>query len=337
VQPRGWLLLAAVALPWFVLVQWRYPQFFRFFILEQNLGRYLTPAIHPQPVYYYLPVLLGLALPWSWLWPWALASRRAPRNPDQAFLLIWAGAILVFFSLSRGKLPPYILPALLPLALLLGYRLQGRSGPAGPAMSHPGLVLSLAVWGLVGWGLAALAVWPPAALLQALTRANLPSSWLLLGALLLALTPSLALIWRRPGVLLLGALLLSAMAPAAMDRLSRQRSPRDLALALKSHWQPGAALVGVGLYSQGLSFYSGQVFHLLYCGTELDFGSRLAPAKDLCLADGAALRALAAGRPRVFLLVKDHDLPFLEQELPGKLETLGHHKDCFLLSYKGKY
>ena len=33
---------------------------------------------------------------------------------------------------------------------------------------------------------------------------------------------------------------------------------------------PGDALVGVYLYSQGLSFYSGQIFHLMDSRTELD-------------------------------------------------------------------
>ena len=71
IQPWSWLLLAVLVLPWFAYVQWRFPEFFRFFILEQHFGRFLTPAIHPEPFYYYGPVLLGLLLPWTWLLPWA--------------------------------------------------------------------------------------------------------------------------------------------------------------------------------------------------------------------------------------------------------------------------
>ena len=48
-QPWSWLLLAVLVLPWFAYLQWRLPEYFRFFILEQNFGRFLTPAIHPQP------------------------------------------------------------------------------------------------------------------------------------------------------------------------------------------------------------------------------------------------------------------------------------------------
>ena len=119
--------------------------------------------------------------------------------------------------------------------------------------------------------------WPPAALARALARANLPLPYLLAVSLVWALTPLAALIWRHLGALVLGALLLSALVPRGIDQVSPGRSFKDMGLALKSSWQPGAALVGVQLYSQGLSFYSGQVFHLMGCRTELDFGQLLAP------------------------------------------------------------
>ncbi len=148
VQPWSWLLLAGLALPWFVGVQWRYPVFFHYFILEQHFGRFLTPAFHPEPVYYYGPVLLGLLLPWSFLLPWAWRRRR--RDPDQVFLLIWAGVVVVFFSLSRGKLAPYILPALLPLALLLGRGLADLAGGGPGRAEDPGFRASLWGWAAAG-------------------------------------------------------------------------------------------------------------------------------------------------------------------------------------------
>src|SRR5262249_61352266 len=45
---------------------------------------------------------------------------RARRGPATAFLLLWAGWCVLFFSISSSKLPPYILPALPALALLVG-------------------------------------------------------------------------------------------------------------------------------------------------------------------------------------------------------------------------
>jgi 4-amino-4-deoxy-L-arabinose transferase-like glycosyltransferase len=288
-------------LPWFVYVQWRYPEFFRFFILEQHFGRFLTPAIHPEPLYYYVPVLLGLLLPWTWLLPWTLAAGGRWRDPDFRFLVIWAAVIVVFFSLSRGKLAPYILPALLPLALLVGHGLTRLTGVGRLSFNSRLLKASLVAWAVTGVALVGLNLWPPAPLVKALARANLSFPYLLTLSLVWALTPLAALIWRHLGALLLGALLLAALVPRGIDQVSLGRSFKDMGSALKSRWQPGAALVGVQLYSQGLSFYSGHIFHLLGGRTELDFGELLSPEKGLGLADihgGASGDLLFSEGPR---------------------------------------
>jgi hypothetical protein len=335
-QPRSWLLLAAITLPWFIYVQWRFPEFFGFFILEQHFGRFLTPAIHPEPLYYYVPVLLGLLLPWTWLLPWTLAAGGRWRDPDFRFLVIWAAVIVVFFSLSRGKLVPYILPALLPLALLVGHGLTRLTGVGRLSFNSRLLKGSLVTWAVTGLALVGLTLWPPAPLVKALARANLSLPYLMALAVVWTLTPLAALTWRHLGALLLGALLLAALVPRGIDQIAPGRSFKDMGVVLKSRWQPGAALVGVQLYSQGLSFYSGHIFHLLGCRTELDFGTQLRPEAGLCLADKAALPAFAAAHPVTFFFLKVHDLPWLAEGLPGKFRPVAAHKDCILTAYEGK-
>jgi 4-amino-4-deoxy-L-arabinose transferase-like glycosyltransferase len=336
IQIRGWALLAFITLPWFVYVQWVYPEFFRFFVIEQHFGRFLTPAIHPEPLYYYVPVLLGLLLPWTWLLPWTLAGGGWRLDPDRRFLAIWGAVILVFFSLSRGKLTPYILPALLPLALLVGHGLARLAGAGRLSFNSRFLKTSLLIWASTGVVLVALAVWPPAALVRALARANFSFTYLLALSLVWTLTPLAGLIWRHLGALLLGALLLAALVPRGIDQVSPGRSFKDMGLALKSRWQPGAALVGVQLYSQGLSFYSGQIFHLMGCRTELDFGVLLRPEQSLCLAGKESLPAFTAAHPVTFFFLKVHDLPWLAEGLPGKFHRVAAHKDCILTAYEGK-
>jgi 4-amino-4-deoxy-L-arabinose transferase-like glycosyltransferase len=336
VQVRGWLLLAVVALPWFVWVTLQYPDFFKFFVLEQHLGRYLTAAVHPQPLYYYLPLLLGFLLPWTFLMPWALWPAGQGRDPDRLFLIIWAATVLVFFSLSQGKLPTYILPALLPLALLLGARLFAYPQAQAELWAHPGLKASLLAWGLAAWGLVLLYLWPPGFLARHLSREQifLPILPLVLAGL--AFTPSLALTFRRVGLLFVGALMLSTLTPVGLEKLSLRRSPAELGRIVQARWQPDAALVGVQLYSQGLSFYSGHVFHLLAFRTELDFGRSLNPGNGLFFSTAADLRAFVQSRPLVFFFLKAQDLSGLQAQLPGELHILGRYKDCLLASYKGK-
>jgi 4-amino-4-deoxy-L-arabinose transferase-like glycosyltransferase len=114
------------ALPWYILCSRRNPDFFRIFIIEHNFNRYLTPEFqHIQPFWYYIPIVLIALFPWFlFLVPAmqrAIASGR--RNDSDGavslFFLVWAAFPLVFFSISKSKLPGYILPALPPLAVLL--------------------------------------------------------------------------------------------------------------------------------------------------------------------------------------------------------------------------
>jgi 4-amino-4-deoxy-L-arabinose transferase-like glycosyltransferase len=130
----GILLFCVVGLPWYILVQLRNPQFFRFFILEHNLARFGTNVFHhPEPFWYYFPVtLLGWA-PWTVFvvaaLVWAIREFRK-RDADglYVFLVIWIAVIVILFSISQSKLPGYILPAIPPGILLLGNYVRERFG-----------------------------------------------------------------------------------------------------------------------------------------------------------------------------------------------------------------
>ncbi len=147
----GMVLFLAVAGPWYVAVQLRNPEFFRVFIVEHNLARYSTDVFrHAQPFWYYLPVLMLGLLPWLGPVMAAVVTavrewRAGTRDGLREFLLVWAGAPVIFFSLSQSKLPGYILPAFPPLLLLAGMELgrrikEGRSGGPGFQMGHAALM-----------------------------------------------------------------------------------------------------------------------------------------------------------------------------------------------------
>ena len=114
------------ALPWYILCSRRNPDFFRIFIIEHNFKRYLTPEFqHIQPCWFFVPVLLIAFAPWTLALVWSAlhgALRVWPqRRPSDATLLAvcWVIFCLVFFSISKSKLPGYILPAMPLVGLLL--------------------------------------------------------------------------------------------------------------------------------------------------------------------------------------------------------------------------
>ena len=128
----GWAILLAVAGPWFVAMQMKYPGFFDYFVITQHFRRFAASGFNNEhPFWFYLPVMAGLTLPWS---GWLLAprgreaapARRRPSDVDW-LMWVWLAVIVAFFSVPRSKLVGYVLPALPPLAYLIAQRvLAGR-------------------------------------------------------------------------------------------------------------------------------------------------------------------------------------------------------------------
>ncbi len=147
----GILIYLGIVLPWFILVQIRNPQFIRVFILEHNLERFATNLYqHRQPFWYYIPVLLLSLVPWTFFSIPALIDAvnscvrdwRLPRESSDRklidsypeFLVIWSLFPILFFSISRSKLPGYILPSIAPCTILTADFIQRRKGEAISAL-----------------------------------------------------------------------------------------------------------------------------------------------------------------------------------------------------------
>jgi dolichol-phosphate mannosyltransferase len=221
---RHWAAYAGVALglsaPWFVALTVRAPAFAYFFFVEHHLLRFFGGEYHASPFWFYMPVLLVGCLPWSFLL-WSLARFLRSRSPAAAALrppalglcLLWVAWGVLFFSLSRGKLPTYIVPVLPAFAVLVGAHLEPVLFGMTPArLCRPGstwapwaATATLAALGLgVGawaWseGLLGLSTWPLAlAVLGACGAAvggavwaararSAKAAWLLCGAVAFAL------------------------------------------------------------------------------------------------------------------------------------------------------
>ncbi|BCO26314.1 undecaprenyl phosphate-alpha-4-amino-4-deoxy-L-arabinose arabinosyl transferase [Rhodoferax lithotrophicus] len=123
----GLALFLAIALPWFVLAQRTYPEFFNYMFIGQQLNRY-TAAVYnnPQPVWFYVLALALLLFPWMFfafnqmrrVTATTLASEVSMTDTWWKLCWSWLLVILVFFSIPNSKLVGYILPVVPPLALL---------------------------------------------------------------------------------------------------------------------------------------------------------------------------------------------------------------------------
>ncbi|MDP9045634.1 MAG: glycosyltransferase family 39 protein, partial [Pseudomonadota bacterium] len=110
-HPLGLAVFAIVGLPWFVLMQVRYPGFFDYFVVEQHFRRFADSTFNNvHGVWFFFVVVPLLSLPWSGWLPAAL-RRGPPREPMTWLMAWWVVAVVGFFSIPSSKLVGYVLPA----------------------------------------------------------------------------------------------------------------------------------------------------------------------------------------------------------------------------------
>jgi hypothetical protein len=148
-DPAGWLILLAVAGPWYALEYARRGDaFVAGFFLRHNVERFLVPLNgHAGGPLYYVPALLVLVLPYTALLLATLPGLRRLRATSLDTLLwCWFLFVLVFFSLAGTKLPHYLLYGATPLFILMARRrhaLRNRWLALLPALLLAGAVAAL--------------------------------------------------------------------------------------------------------------------------------------------------------------------------------------------------
>ncbi len=118
------IIFLAVSVPWVLAILKRQPEFLNVFILEHHFKRFATAAFgRKRPFWFFTYILPVVSFPWCLFLPAAIAetwkSTKAQRDKT-LFLILWVAVIFIFFSIPRSKLPYYIVPVTVPMALLSG-------------------------------------------------------------------------------------------------------------------------------------------------------------------------------------------------------------------------
>ena len=161
----GSVLFTLITAPWLIAIQLKNPEFFKLFFVQEHFSRFLE-AGHSRPGawWYYVPVLVLGAMPWTPLFVQRILDRKQ-RSPERdvagatfspsKFCAVWTIVTVVFFSASQSKLPAYIMPVFPALALLVGLWLRDLSArkiavPAWTSLAM-GIVLTLAFLNISAW------------------------------------------------------------------------------------------------------------------------------------------------------------------------------------------
>ncbi len=123
--PSCLFLFLLIATPWHLLAELRHPGFFHFYFIEQHILRYTDSSVgHYEPIWFFIPYLVIGFIPWILFLPQAIRLsilsywKKQSSNDTALFFLLWASIIFLFFSFSKSKLIPYILPVFPALSVL---------------------------------------------------------------------------------------------------------------------------------------------------------------------------------------------------------------------------
>jgi len=122
----AWMALVPavlVVLPWALMIHRREPDFWHYFFWVEHVDRFIAPrgGQHPEPLWFYVPILLAGAMPWTPLIGAVVVGLKHANwhSPMVRLAVCWFILPFVFFSACSGKLGTYILPCFPPLAFLV--------------------------------------------------------------------------------------------------------------------------------------------------------------------------------------------------------------------------
>jgi 4-amino-4-deoxy-L-arabinose transferase-like glycosyltransferase len=332
VDPAALALFLAVVLPWHVLAAFEQDGFTWFYVVNEHvlrfLGRRQPDDFHRGPVWFYLPQLLLMLLPWT---PFLilLARRQSWGDPTRMAIVRFCQAAvlfpLLFFSLSQAKADYYLVVCAPALALWLALVLE-------QALARPPGLRLACCWGAALATCAVLLVALPGAedrVWTGLPVAMLGLAWLSL--LPVATRSFLAFDSLRVrecallAIVVLALPLLCALADRGSTRAARDSSLR-IADIVRKDARPGSQVFIYRDFEDSFSslpFYLGRVVPVIDSASrDLLFGCRIAPG-TACIGHGQFLRRSRAGPVAVAVMAQRRDA-FLAMAGPGwRSEAVG--------------
>jgi 4-amino-4-deoxy-L-arabinose transferase-like glycosyltransferase len=313
------VLFLVIALPWYVAMWVEHgTAYLAGFFLGDNYERFATTRFNdPRPWWFYLPVLAGGLLPWTpltvvWLAPLKrFVNRRGDIGTVDLRLLMWALLPLMFFTLSIGKQPRYVLPVLPPLALLLAGSIIERTrdwrsldGARVRSRRSTAVVFGSALAGVFLITLAYLIFRVRILFVDVDDTLSLAASAVIAAAGALVVIVSSTSAWRlAPGVLALAAGVTFAVLPYGVLSAPRDSSVARMAELVKTSNAQQGPVGTYGALVRNLIFYTGM--------------------RHIDVVNDDHLAQFVAASPSALLLLPRTDLERLEAAGRYRFERLG--------------
>ncbi len=263
------LIFLVIAAPWYITA---YKLHGNTFIAEffgfRNLTRFFESEhkIGSQ-VYYNIPILFGGFFPWSIFLPvgfWNMFKKAFSRDIKEKraaiFVLVWFFMIFIFFTISSTKLPTYIFPSFISLALITGvfwddFLKEGPSKTTARQMKFSYYLLLTAVVA----GVIVLYVFINKKYPLILSGANVAGAILVLG-FALSLIAFITRKFMTAFFFIVYALILFfyPFSTLVLPDIERYETSKEMSRELLPHMEQAQRLGSESNYRAGLAFYSGK-------------------------------------------------------------------------------
>lgn len=330
------VIFFVLAAPWHILVSLQNPEFSYFYFIEQHFLRYTTMDVgHYQPSWFFIPCLVLGFFPWIGFLPQALVY-ALPKSwsefrtkQTEYFLLLWAILIFAFFSFSKSKLIPYIVPVLPPLAILTAHYLRSNIQAGIKAGS---IVISIFAM-IIAYALYHFAFTlelpnPHHAKLfliaaaACITCGSLLTTWLAFRTSRFMLPVLIA----TTAVFLLSTI-------AALPSIDT-RTVRPLASIIKPLLDTNSTVITYNQYYQDLPYYLERQVNILNWQNELSYGMKH-QAHHEWMIDDQTFWQLWDSDKRIFVVISNEEYEQLKQNHPTKeFYILGDTLTTYVISNK---
>ncbi len=343
----GVLIFSLIALPWFVIISLKEPEFLKLFFLHENFSRFASVAFeHQEAWYFYLILTPVILIPWSLFWkplarsmPWS-DTTTDPWKDQKIFVLTTSLSMVLFFSLSRAKLLTYILPSVPFFSIFIGgawaqWQESPRKKEAEFSWKEYVPVLLLIFLGLA----AILAIPKVIARFGQELPAGVGIYFQWMGAAVLVGGVTVLGVLRRRNIthlfyaLVFTMVLFSLAFTFAMERMNDDYTTRHFALSLKPKLRPGDRVFIYdhpgAMYEFG--FYLNAPVTLVGLEGELEL-SRQDPENRKATVTQEQFKEMLKNKEKIYCLARKSDFLEMEQNLGKNLVVIQEDRRKVLFS-----
>ncbi|MCX5807516.1 MAG: glycosyltransferase family 39 protein [Proteobacteria bacterium] len=338
---KGAAIYCLIVFPWFLTISLKEKEFFYFFVIDQHILRFLTSK-HKRTgsIFYFFPVLFGGMFPWSLFIPRSIMQLW--NKSELRLLIIWSCVVFIFFSISKSKLPPYILPIFPSLSILIGYLFYEQwhqpDKKSIEAFSYIIVFLLFAVASMLGIS-GTLNEWVKEISSEAIIILNGLKGFLI-AVLVISIIPACLFCFRKFNrfsfmfyTLFIFSFLFVFALLLHLNTIDMLNTTKTIANSINEKKDNYDYIINYASYDQTLPFYTKKRIIIASYKGELEMGSKYNDAKKYFIDEDTFINLYKTDK-KIFCILKEKRLNRLKEKIPDKILIINCHNERCLITNK---